>query len=60
MVGEKVLSILKNINYETKNIDPYKNKPTSELFGALGFLTQLKLDKEENGYKHFLTPKVFF
>ncbi len=52
------LGNLKNINYETKNIEPYKNKPTSELFGALGFLTQLKLDKEANGYKHFLTPKA--
>ena len=48
----------KNINYETKNIDNFKSKPTSEMFGALGFLSKVDLYKKiENITEHFLTPK---
>ena len=32
------LANLRNINYEAKNVEPYKNDPTSEFFGAIGFL----------------------
>ena len=35
-LNTKILGNLKNINYETKNIDLYKKDTTSEIFGALG------------------------
>ena len=53
------LSNFKNVNYETKNA-PYKSKPTNELFGALGYLTEIELYKERGKSKHFLTPKMLF
>ena len=56
----KLLGNLKNINYETKNVDTYKDKTTNELFGALGFLTELSMQKNIGGASHFLTPKTLF
>ena len=57
-IQSNLLGNLKNINYETKNIDNFKNKPTSEMFGALGFLSKIDLYKKiENITEHFLTPK---
>ena len=57
-VQSNLLGNLKNINYETKNIDNFKSKPTSEMFGALGFLSKIDLYKKiENISEHFLTPK---
>ncbi len=53
-----ILANIKNINYETKNIDLYKKDPTSEIYGALGLLTEIKFKKEEKGLTHFLTPKL--
>ncbi len=54
-----ILANIKNINYETKNIDLYKKDPTSEIFGALGLLSEIKLKKQEKkGLTHFLTPKL--
>ena len=54
----KILGKLKNINYEAKNTE-FKKDPTSELFGALGYLTQLDLFKEtEENFTHLLTPKM--
>ncbi len=50
---------IKNINYETKNINTFKKDPTNELFGALGFLSKVNLHKKiENISEHFLTPKI--
>ena len=34
-IKTKLLGNIKNINYEAKNIDKYKDSPTSELYGAL-------------------------
>ncbi len=57
-IQNKFLSNLKNINYETKNINEFKSDTTSELFGALGFLSKIDLYKKiENISEHFLTPK---
>ena len=56
-VSSKILSNFKNINYEVKNVDIYKNDFTTEVYGALGLLSELKLQKETNNSKHFLTPK---
>ena len=54
----KLLVNIKNINYEAKNVDLYKKDPTSEVYGALGYLTELKLKKEKKNTKHFLKPKM--
>ena len=54
----KILGKLKNINYEAKNTE-FKTDTTNEIFGALGYLTELNLFKKtENKLTHLLTPKV--
>lgn len=54
-----LLGNIKNINYETKNINSYKKDPTSEVFGALGFLSKINLYKKiEDISEHFFTPKI--
>ncbi len=53
----KILGNIKNINYETKNVDIYKKDTTSELYGAIGFLTELDLIKSSSKSNHLLTPK---
>ena len=55
----RLLGKLKNVNYETKNTEIYKNDTTNELFGAIGYLAQLDLFKKmrDNG-SHMLTPKL--
>ena len=58
-IQTKMLSSIKNINYETKNIDNLKTNTTSEIYGALGFLSKIDLYKKiENFSEHFFTPKV--
>ncbi len=52
------LGKIKNVNYESINISNYKDNTTSELFGALGYLTELDLIKENDLSKHTLTPKI--
>ncbi len=57
--NSKILGKLKNTNYESKNIEKYKSEPTNELFGALGFLTEIDLFKEtQNNSYQMLTPKL--
>ena len=58
-IKSKFLSKLKNINYESKNVSKYKDSPTSEVFGALGFHSQIKLEKYSGKNQHFLIPKFF-
>jgi LPS-assembly protein len=57
-INTKLLGNLKNINYETKNIDLYKKDLTNELYGAIGLLTELNFQKNQNNSKHFFTPKM--
>ena len=52
------LGNFRNINYEAKNLDLYKNDFTSEAYGALGLISKFYLEKENNLKKHFLTPKI--
>ncbi len=55
----QLLGKLKNVNYESKNTTQYKSDTTSELFGALGYLTEINLFKKtENNLNHLLTPKM--
>ena len=56
-IKSKIFGHFKNINYEAKNVDLYKKKPTTEFHGALGYLTQINLEKRENNSSHLLTPK---
>jgi LPS-assembly protein len=54
----KFLGNLKNINYETKNEDLYKKDPTNELFGAIGYLSEINLQKTNSSFNHLLKPKM--
>ena len=56
-----LLSSFKNFNYESKNIEGFKENNTNEFFGALGYLASLELFKSNNkGINQFLTPKLLF
>ncbi len=57
-LNTKILGNLRNINYEVKNVDEYKEDTTSELFGALGLFSELSLQKNQGNVDHFLTPKL--
>ncbi len=55
----KILSDLKNINYEYDNVEGFKTNTNNELFGAVGYLASLDLFKNtKNGSNHLLTPKI--
>ncbi len=54
----KILGNFKNINYEAKNVEPYKEDFTSEFFGALGYLASIDLQKTSRDMSHLLTPKI--
>ena len=54
----KILGHIKNINYETKNEEIYKKDTTSEILGAIGYLTELNLQKNIKDSNHYLTPKL--
>ena len=45
---------MKNINYESKNVDIYKDDSTSEIFGSLGLLSEINFQKFRENSKHFL------
>ena len=58
-VRGQLISKIKNVNYETKNIDDRKNEPTNELYGAFGYFSEIDLIKEtSNSSKHYLKPKA--
>ena len=54
----KILANLKNINYETKNIDIYKEDLTNEFFGSLGLLSEINFQKIKNKTTELLKPKI--
>ena len=54
------LGKIRNINYETKNIDIYKNDTTSELFGAIGLLSKVDFQKINDNFNHLISPKILF
>ena len=57
-LNNTILANLKNINYESKNIDIYKEDPTSEIFGSIGLLSEMSLIKLKNDLKNLLKPKT--
>ena len=58
-IQTKILSKVKNINYETKNVKEFKEDTTNELHGALGFLNKIDMYKKINNFsEHFLKPKL--
>ena len=55
----KIFSEIKNVNYEAKNIDNLKKEPTNELYGALGYYTDISLYKDFNeNSRHLFKPKL--
>ena len=56
-ISSKLLANFKNINYEAKNVDNFKEDYTSDLYGAFGYFSELDLEKKSGETKHFLTPK---
>ncbi len=56
-INNRLIGNLKNINYETRNLEFYKEEKTSELFGSLGYLSEVNLEKKNDINYHFLKPK---
>ncbi len=54
------LGNIKNINYEAKNVDLYKEETTTELFGSVGYLSELDLRKINGDTSYLFKPKVLF
>ena len=57
-LNTRILGNLRNINYEVKNVDEYKEDTSSELFGALGLFSKIIMQKKEGNTEHLLTPKL--
>ena len=57
-VKSKILGNVKNVNYETKNVELFKDETTNELFGALGYLSEVGFQKVEKDTKKLLKPKL--
>ena len=55
----KILGHIKNINYETKNEEIYKKDTTSEIIGAIGYLTELNLQKNIKGLEPLFNSQTF-
>ena len=47
-----------NVNYETKNVALFKKDTTSEIFGAIGYLSEINFKKKKNDATHLLKPKM--
>ena len=58
-IKNKFLTKIRNINYENKNIDQFKEDFTNELYGALALYSELSLEKETGLKKYNLKPKSF-
>jgi len=57
-LNTKILGNIKNVNYDSKNIDNYKKSTTNELYGAIGLLNEFNLEKKIKGFTdQYLSPK---
>ncbi len=54
----QIFGNFKNLNYETKNTDIYKEDTTSEIHGAIGYMSQLNFRKKTPNGLHLLKPKM--
>jgi LPS-assembly protein len=57
-LNTKILANIKNINYESKNVEIYKNNPTVELYSSLGLMSEMNFLKNTDSSKHLLKPKM--
>ncbi len=59
-LSSKLIGKIKNVNYETKNIEGFKEDANNEIHGAIGYLSELALIKtnSSNKSKSLLTPKL--
>ena len=53
-----LLGKLKNVNYDAKNTSEYRSNTSNELYGAIGYLSEIDFIKTTNNSEHFLTPKM--
>jgi len=55
----KILTNLKNVNYESENVSKLKEDTSHEIYGALGYLASIDLVKPGNeNFNHLLKPKI--
>ncbi len=59
-LNSSILGLVKNVNYDYQNINSFKEETTNELFGAIGYLTSVDMQKSNGKSKSFLTPKMLF
>ena len=67
-IKNKFLANIRNINYNVKNFknteignpDIYKKDTTNELYGAIGLMSEIGLEKRHKNSHQFLTPKNAF
>ena len=59
-LNSKFIGKIKNVNYKTENIDKFKEGQINELHGAIGYLTELELIKNNvtSNARSLLTPKL--
>ncbi len=57
-IKNNFLAKIKNFNYDANNVEIYRDKKSSELFGAIGLLSEIDFMKRKNSTTHLLTPKL--
>lgn len=65
-IKNKFLANVRNINYNVKNFrnalignpDIYKKDTTNELYGAIGLMSEINLEKRHKNSNQFLKPKM--
>ena len=57
-LNTKIFGNIKNINYENKNINIYKEDPTTEIFVSIGLLSEINLQKNNGKFRHLFKPKM--
>ncbi len=55
--NSKILTSIKNVNYDIKNVENYKADTTNELYGAIGYLGGVDFFKKVGNNNHLFTPK---
>ena len=58
-ISNNILIDIKNLNSLGKNYSEYKSSPQVEVMGTLSLNSSLPLQKIDENYRSFLTPKAF-